>query len=97
MAKNQQTPLMWAVLRGHVPVARQLLAAKAAVFFSVFVVRKMFLLLDFMEIYFGVPSFLFGLNFYMFPDVFSFFLVLHSFHSHSYFAGSRSVSNLNRL
>eukprot|EP00435_Cladocopium_sp_Y103_P022421 s1651_g5.t1 len=30
MAKNLQTPLMWAVLRGHVAVARQLLAAKAS-------------------------------------------------------------------
>ncbi|CAK9028237.1 unnamed protein product [Durusdinium trenchii] len=30
VAKNQQTPLMWAVLRGHVPVARTLLAAKAS-------------------------------------------------------------------
>lgn len=30
VAKNLQTPLMWAVLRGHVAVARQLLAAKAS-------------------------------------------------------------------
>lgn len=30
VAKNFQTPMMWAVLRGHVPVARILLAAKAS-------------------------------------------------------------------
>lgn len=30
-ANNKQTPLMWAVLRGHVPVARVLLDAKATV------------------------------------------------------------------
>ena len=29
VAKNKQTPLMWAILRGEVPVARALLEAKA--------------------------------------------------------------------